>query len=260
MKFKFVKVFPDCTFIYKDVMGEIGPLPFHDRVFQLSNNIILSGDWTKEGLYDFCKKYPSVVYPFVETDWREWIPNREPVQGEIVKFSELDGDAYGRMAHVLSQGRAVLNEILCFPRSPACLPCGTPIQPPVPAPRECSFYNRVLDLAPVKNPIVIMDEKTFQKYFPFAGVGPRVIAKREWMYFDNTDEFRKDYCIGDALVRILIAEPIRGYFPFPPRYNYFLGFWNRFGGNRKFYSNSVEGYSGRELPVFRYNFGFRRKL
>lgn len=117
-------------------------------------------------------------------------PHKGSLNAKSKKYDErLDRDGYGRMAHLVQSGFAVVNQIMTTPSIPA-------------------FYGRVLSTAKWwGEPIFLMLPDTALKYFPNEPLSVRNYAA-SWVpvSVDNTSEFSNTSGYGGSVVSIFVAS------------------------------------------------------
>ena len=193
----------------------------HDEVYALP--------WvtTEEGLTSSLKMNrgkPMRVFPCER--------NTDPMEGEGQDFDEnLDGDALGRMAHIIAAGFPSINEVMKSP-------CESP------------FYGKVLTADGAYS--FLLDCEHVDKYFPHEPLSAKLYAATTALVrFKNTEQFIRDSGCESQFVDIILASDfLPGSVAFMQFYRLVSGRW--FVGIR-----DLREFNGQSLPCFRYNRGYR---
>lgn len=159
------------------------------------------------------------------------VPWDEPLDAEVQLFDEkLEGDGYGRMAHLVQTRTPVLNQMMRTP----CIR---------------AFYGRVLTKGWWgSNPIFLMLPECAKHYFPTEPLSIRNYAAM-WVpvSVENTDRFAKDSGYGSSRLNIFVASELT------PGLGSFLRFVQVMGGDKFVASSAPESIPPirKKIPVFR---------
>lgn len=208
--------------------------------------------WDADKLGQLCRDYPSdEVYalPWIESKkelsdnlkGNGGRPNRlwpcdlncELMDGEFQEFDEsLGSDALGRMAHLISQGHRIRNEIMCSP-------CGSP------------FYGKIVSKYGGGSLIFLLSISGVSKLFPMEPLSAKLYAATTVpVRFKTSDLFAKVSKIKSPYVDILIAND------YLPGSAVFLKFYKLASGV-DFVGLDDPIERDQILPVFRYNRGYK---
>ena len=157
-------------------------------------------------------------------------PNDAEISFKFREFDEkLNGDGFGRMAHAVSFGAVVLNDMMCGPG----------VSP---------FYGRLLSSLPVFDPTVfIINSDCVEKFLPLAPLSLRESARCVPVVCPVSDEFRQTTKQDVAEAQVFVSGLVTGL-------DDFLRFYGAMTKRGVVASGAVklDGMKG-TLPVFKYN-------
>lgn len=156
---------------------------------------------------------------------------REELEGEEAqKFNpDMEGDAYGKMAHLIQSGTPVVNQIMSTRSIPG-------------------FYDRVISVSKWwGSPIFLMRRLVAQKYFPTETLSLREYAAA-WVPVSvkNTQKFSMESGFGGEYVNIFVPSEMT------PGLGSFLRFLEAMGGMDFAVSSDPKFMQvGKRIPLFR---------
>jgi len=161
--------------------------------------------------------------------------NTDPFVGESQVFDEaLEGDAFGRMADLVSKETPVLNDVM------SC-PC------------ESAFYGRVLTKKTTAHEAVFLVRcQSVSSYFPSEPISAKMYAALTVpVEFKNTERFAKVAAYNEEKVRVLVSSD------FIEGTTTFLRFYQLMCGMDFVATVDRSFVDGSKTPLFRYDKGYR---
>lgn len=154
--------------------------------------------------------------------------NEETVHGSAVPYNpDMEGDGFGRMAHLVQADKSVLNQIMTTP----CIR---------------GFFDRVLSKRWWGQPVWLMLARTALKFFPCEPLSLRNYAAT-WLPVSlaNTEEFANASGYGESKVNLFVASEKT------PGLGSFLRFLHAMSGIEFVASSDPRQVPIQSMPVFR---------